>query len=129
MTNGQILMTINQRSKAIPYPAANHADSQNYGFQILKGKLDKIEGIQEAKDSKCIQEILGVLNATESPFFSAGCEKSFNKEANGCWAKGYIEFAFNYSKAVNDAIHYFPLFFHFSREAAEYLHRSGKFLM
>lgn len=121
MTNMQVMLTINQRSKAIPYSAASHADSQNSGFRVLKGRLDKIESIQEAKDNKSIQEILRILNATESPFFSVGCEKAFNKGQDGYWEKGYIEFAFNYIHAISDAAHYFPLFFHFSREAAEYL--------
>lgn len=121
MTNTQVMLTINQQSKAIPYPAASHADSQNFGFRVLKGKPDKIENVQEAKDSKCIQEILRILNTAESPFFSVGCEKSFNQGPDGFWAKGYIEFAFNYGKAISDATHYFSLFFHFSREASEYL--------
>lgn len=121
MTGLQIVLTINQRSKSIPYPAETHSGSQNFGFRVLKGRLDKIEGIQEAKDSSCIKQLLCTLNAEASPFFSVGCEKSFNRSPSGFWAKGYIEFAFNYSKLVSDAAQYFPLFFHFSRYASDYV--------
>ena len=121
MTSIPIMLTINQRSKSIPYPAASDAGSQNFGFRVLKGKLDKIGNIQEAKNSQCIQEILRTLNADDSPFFSVGCEKAFNEGPNGHWAKGYIEFAFNYSKLVTDATYYFPLFFHFNKHATDFL--------
>jgi hypothetical protein len=118
MISIQIMLTINQQSKIIPYPATNNVDSQNYGFRVLKGNLDKIQYIQEAKDSKCIQEILRTLNSTDSSFFSVGCEKSYNEDRDGFWVKGYIEYAFNYRKLIIDATHYFPLFFHFNKQVS-----------
>jgi len=121
MSNLQVVLTINEQPKEIPYPPASNAFSQNFGFRVLKGNLDKIESIQEAEDSECIRRFLRSLNSGESPFFSVGCEKSFNQDTNGYWAKGYIEFAFNYRKLVSDATHYFPLFFHFNRYIADYI--------
>jgi hypothetical protein len=121
VTANQILLTVNQRAKAIPYPPATNSGYQNFGFRVLKGKLDKIANVQEAKDIACLQEILGVLNDDASPFFSVGCEKSFNVRSTGHWAKGYIEFAYNYKEPVSDARHYFPLFFQFTKSTAEYV--------
>ena len=121
MTSMQIMLTINQQSKSIPYPAASHSDSQNYGFHVLKGKLDKCENVKEATETPSIISILKNLNSNESPFFSVGCERSYNQDNEGHWAKGYIEFAFNYEQLVTDAAQYFPLYFHFTKFIDEYL--------
>jgi hypothetical protein len=60
---------------------------------VLKGKLHKVASIQEAKDNSALQQVLKIINAAESAFFSVGCERSFNHGPQGFWAKGYIEFA------------------------------------
>jgi hypothetical protein len=83
--------------------------------------LNRIPSIQEAKDSPVIQDILTVLNDELSPFFSVGCEKSYNYGGSDHWAKGYIEFAYNDRKLIADAGHYFSLFFHFNSGAAQYV--------
>lgn len=121
LTAIQNMLTVNERSKSIPYPAATNADSQNYGFRVLKGKPDKVDRVKEASDLPALIGILKSLNSSASPFFSVGCEKSFNESTGGLWAKGYVEFAFNYAKLVSDAAQYFPLFFHFNKDAAAFL--------
>jgi len=125
MTQIQVMLTINQKSKSIPYPAASHPNSQNYGFHVLKGKLNKCEKVQEASDNASIINILKILNRNESPFFSVGCEKSYNHDREGYWVKGYVEFAFNYENLVSDAARYFPLFFHFSKYIHEFISRNN----
>jgi hypothetical protein len=112
---------VNQRSKAIPYPPESHPTSQNFGFRVLKGKPHKVKDIQEARDNPAIQRVLEVLNEDRSPFFSVGCEKSFNRRPTGYWAKGYIEFAANFKEFIVDARNYFPLFFHFNKGIASYV--------
>jgi hypothetical protein len=106
----QVFLTIETRSKAIPYPAASNADSQNFGFKPLKGKPDKIAKIQEAKGMPGIVKLLQALNAKDSPFFSVGCEKYIGDYHDGLfYVRGYVEFAFNYGPLLRD-IQYMSLF-------------------
>lgn len=121
MTEMKVILSINSIGKAVPYGPATHANSENYGFKPLKGKDREIEEIPEAKGYPAIISILKSLNDHESPFFSVGCEKSINDSQNGHWAKGYIEFSFNYQELVSDAVQYFPLFFHFQRYSEDFL--------
>lgn len=121
MTASQNMLTVNARSKSIPYPAATNVHSQNYGFRILKGKPGKVDRVKEASDLPALIGILKAINSPASPFFSVGCEKAFPEFNGGFCAKGYVEFAFNYSRLVSDATQYFPLFFHFNRYAADFL--------
>lgn len=120
MSSQKILLTINERSKHVPYPPSSSDGSENFGFRVLKGKADKIDSIAELKDNEALKKIVHTINEDASPFFSVGCEKSFNRSANSFWAKGYIEFAYNCARAVSDAAQYFPLFFHFNRFAQRF---------
>jgi len=98
----RIFLTVEDRCKNIPYPPESHQESQNFGFKLLKGKIDKAEKIQEAKGFPGIISALKAINAKGSPFFSIGCEKYIGPEqCGGYYARGYIEFAFNYAQMVS----------------------------
>ncbi len=100
--NSQVFLTVECRRKDIPYPAETHKHSQNYGFKSLKGKPEKAEKIQEAIGFPGIIHALKAINASDSPFFSIGCEKYIGPhEFGGYYARGYIEFSFNYSRMVS----------------------------
>jgi hypothetical protein len=114
-----IFLTVEDRTKDIPYPAESHQDSQNFGFKPLKGKPEKVAKIQEAKGFPGIIAALESINEYESPFFSIGCEKYIGPEQfGGFYARGYIEFAFNYTKMVSfaQAADLFRLFSEFSSQ-------------
>ena len=65
-----------------------------------------------------MQEALARIADPKTAFFTMGCEKSFNPvTGGGFWAKGYIEFSYNYAQAISDAQNYFPLFFHFDTDS------------
>ena len=121
MTSLKSPLSVDHRGKGVPYAAIDHGDSKNHGFKCLKGTPHLVQGIEEARDVPSMQRLLTALNEENSPFFSVGCEKSFNSAAEGHWVKGYVEFAFNYEVLVRDATNYFPLYFHFTRHAAEFL--------
>lgn len=111
-----IFLTIEHRSKSVPYPPEEHPDSVNMGFQDLKGAGEEaIRSIPEARDSAALREALISLNGLETDFFTVGCEKSLNRRHNKFWKKGYLEFSYNYAEAVSDATFYFALFFHFQK--------------
>lgn len=121
----QVVLTINERYKDIPYKSQTHEDgSQNFGFTVLKGKPEKASQIQEAKDNGHLRNIVEKLNVIDTPFFSVGCEKSFNKSEGEYWAKGYIEFSYNYEKLLKEATYYFQLFFHFNNYIKDYVARA-----
>ncbi|MDI1301005.1 MAG: hypothetical protein PSX71_03790 [bacterium] len=120
MSNMKVLLAIENRGKAVPYESEKHKDSENYGFKALKGRMAEAEEVPEAKGFAEIISILKSINEEASPFFSVGCEKSFNKSKDGYWAKGYIEFSFNYKELIIDAVQYFPLFFHFHRYVEDF---------
>jgi hypothetical protein len=106
-----------KRPKAIPYGGSKHSDgSENHGFKPLKGKPEECALIPEVQDNTALKKALISLNATETPFFTVGCEKSCNEHSGGAgyWMKGYIELAFNYKELVQDAQHYFKLFLDFN---------------
>ncbi len=95
---------MDERTKRIPYPPETHPDSQNYGFRSLKGKPDRAAKIKEANGFPGMIAALRSLNSDGSPFFSIGCEKYIGpQEFGGFYARGYIEFAYNYSQLVNFA--------------------------
>jgi hypothetical protein len=114
--SSRVFMTVENRKKDIPYPAETRRDGQNFGFKSLKGKSGKTEGIQEAKGFPGIISVLLAINDVGSPFFSIGCEKYIGPEKfGGFYARGYIEFAFNYRKMVSfqqaaDLFHDFSVF-------------------
>ncbi len=115
--------TSGRGGKPIPYPPEDHAESTNYGFKILKGNPSLIDDVPEVSDNSSLRNALVRLNAPATPFFTIGCEKSFNrgKTADGLacfWARGYLEFAFNSKEGVSGAENYFILFFQFNQRVA-----------
>jgi hypothetical protein len=111
-----LLLTIKNRPKAIPYPSGEHDDgSKNHGFKPLKAVPEDVETIPEAQDNDSLKLALKRLNARRTPFFTVGCEKAYNKSQNGCWARGYLEFSFNYVEIAADPDYYFRIFFGFNQ--------------
>jgi hypothetical protein len=122
MSNLKVLLTYSQRAKTVPYAAAHHADgTHNYGFTVLKGHLEQVADVEEARGVPCYGSLLEALNCARSPFFSIGCEKTFSSNKRGFWASGFIEFAFNYAELLGDASNYFSLFFHFNNDASAFI--------
>jgi len=112
----ELILTIKNRIKAIPYIPERRGDGTvNYGFRVLKGRLDQVSAIPEVHDSEALQYALEKINAEATAFFTVGCEKDLNAAPEGFWARGYIEFAFNASIAASDADRYFRLFFEFNQ--------------
>lgn len=111
----QVFLTIDSRSKSIPYPAASNADSQNFGFKPLKGKPDKVDRIRELSEIPGVADLLKAINARETAFFSVGCEKHIGPNADGTYyVKGFVEFAFNHPDFLRD-VQYMALFATFNR--------------
>lgn len=113
----QLMLSIRNRGKGVPYggrgvPREN--GSANYGFKALKGKPEEAALIHEVQDDEHFRNALVAINDQNTPFFTVGCEKSFNKDDEGFWARGYLELAFNYCELVEDAKWYFKLFFDFN---------------
>lgn len=115
--NHNVLTVRNNHWKGIPYPASLHGANSNHGFKALKGRPEsEIRDVPEARKLPELQDALVRLNAVDSPYFTVGCEKSFNEEANGkYWARGYLEFAANYYEMASEAQNYFAAFFHFDK--------------
>jgi hypothetical protein len=112
-----LLLTIRNRGKGIPYGGSGvprEDGSANYGFKALKGKPEEAARIAEAQDNEHLKNALVAINDRDTPFFTVGCEKAFNKDDGSHWAKGYLELAFNYCDMVGDAQSYFKLFFEFN---------------
>jgi hypothetical protein len=112
----QMLFTIKEGSKGIPYAGTGVRDdgTENHGFFILKGKPAEASAIAEVQDNPPMKNALVAINDSSTAFFTAGCEKSFNHDSEGYWAKGYIEVSYNYVELASDAQHYFKLFFDFN---------------
>ncbi len=117
MEPNQVTLSIVPGFKNIPYtPAVRTEGSVCHGFKPLKGRpAEEAEAIEEAQDVDCLRRALVDINKADTSFFTVGCEKSWNSEEDGFWAKGYIEFAFNCSDLAADAGAYFVAFFHFNR--------------
>lgn len=113
-----MMLTIRNRGKGVPYGGRGELredGSANYGFKPLKGKPEEAARIPEVQDEEHFRDALVAINDLSTAFFTVGCEKSFNhEEGAGNWARGYIEFAFNYCDLVEDAQWYFKLFFDFN---------------
>jgi hypothetical protein len=113
--NFKLPLIIEQRSKAIPYPAELDDGRTNHGFKDVKGNPEAIDAIAEIQDCRSLRDALQALNAPETQFFTVGCEKALNEHDGKFWKRGYLEFSFNYAELVRDAVSYFMLFFHFNQ--------------
>lgn len=114
----EIRLTISNGGKGIPYGGSGiprEDGSANYGFKALKGKPEEAAKIHEVQDEPHFRDALVAINDPSTPFFTVGCEKSFNQDEEGHWARGFIEVAFNYCELVDDAQWYFKLFFDFNQ--------------
>ncbi|MEM1252737.1 MAG: hypothetical protein AAGI69_09905 [Cyanobacteria bacterium P01_H01_bin.21] len=98
--------------KSIPYPENGES---NHGFKNLKLSPDLIDSIPELSLDTGLKSLVKSLNAQESSFFSVGCFSRMRQTLHGIRHHGYVEFAWNCTTCVQDAIHYFSLFFHFDK--------------
>ncbi|MEM9482758.1 MAG: hypothetical protein AAGA83_03610 [Cyanobacteria bacterium P01_F01_bin.116] len=98
--------------KSIPYPESGET---NHGFKNLKNSPDLIDSIPELSTDDGLKSLVKSLNTQESSFFSIGCFSEIRKTLHGLRRQGYVEFAWNCTNCVQDAIHYFSLFFHFEQ--------------
>ena len=115
-----IILTVKNRAKALPYIAENRTDGTvNHGFRLLKGRKEDVMLIPEACDSNALQYALTIINDSSTAFITVGCEKDLNNSPQGFWQRGYIEFAFNNPAAVGNAGHYFNIFHEFNKEIWE----------
>lgn len=112
-----VWLSISARGKGIPYPgtAQYEEGSTHFGFRPLKGRPDEAAAIHEVQDEPTLRDTIVALNDQATGVFTVGCEKSFNHDEEGHWAKGYIEFAINDKALVSDAQNYFKIFFVFNQ--------------
>lgn len=112
----QIFLTIKEGGKGIPYAGSGVREdgSENHGFIVVKGRPAEAAAIPEAQDNEPMKNALIAINDSSTALFTAGCEKSFNHDSEGHWARGYIEVSYNYLELLSDAQHYFKLFFDFN---------------
>ena len=103
---------MSHHGKSIPYPRDGET---NYGFKNLKCSPDLIDSIPELIADEELKSLVKSLNTQESSFFSVGCFSKMRETLHGFRHRGYIEFAWNCPNCVQDAIHYFSLFFHFDQ--------------
>lgn len=112
-----IILSIKSSKKTIPYAGAG----TDHGFKPLKGRPDEAATIPEVHDSDALKNALVKINNNATPFFTVGCALSINSEPGGFWAKGYLEFSFNYIEIAKDSPNYFLLFEQFNK----YIRASG----
>ncbi|MEO0868761.1 MAG: hypothetical protein AAFY17_10000 [Cyanobacteria bacterium J06642_11] len=105
-------LQVSPYGKAIPYPKDGQA---NHGFKNLKHHPDLIHSIPELSTDSNLKSLIVSLNAQDSSFFSIGCFSTMRKTLHGLRHQGYVEFAWNCKTCVQDAIHYFSLYFHFDQ--------------
>ncbi|MEM9806607.1 MAG: hypothetical protein AAF959_15140 [Cyanobacteria bacterium P01_D01_bin.56] len=98
--------------KSIPYPKNGQA---NHGFKNLKCYPDLIDSVPELSTDNSLKSLVVSLNAQSSSFFSIGCFSNVRSTLHGLRHQGYIEFAWDCKTCVQDAIHYFSLYFHFDQ--------------
>ncbi|HEV7894035.1 MAG TPA: hypothetical protein VGP08_25695 [Pyrinomonadaceae bacterium] len=121
--NFELLLLINDHFKTVPYQAVDRGNGHpNHGFKVIKGTLEEAAKIAEVQDEEHLKNALIKINDHSTALFTIGCEKAFNQDGTEFWARGFLEFAFNYPQLVDDAQNYFKLFFNFN----EYL-RDRKF--
>lgn len=106
-----LYLTLRQAGKTLPYPAAERDDSQNHGFLSLKGHPERLIQIPEAQAYPGLAQALERLNASDTAFYTAGCDYSLNTEDDGrCWAKGYLDCVFVDPRRAGNCHAYFDLF-------------------
>lgn len=119
----QCFLTIRNRYKGIPYGGGTRDGSSiNHGFKPLKAAENPATSVPEAHDDPPLTQAINAVNAPQTSFFTVGCEKSLNPQADGkYWKRGYLEIAFNDTALCNDSRNYFALF----QEFSAHLHKTG----
>jgi hypothetical protein len=110
-----IVLAINKHAKSVPYGGVVREDGTNHGFKNVKGNPKAAAEIAEVLDNENLKSALVAINASETPLFTIGCEKAFNLDEKGHWARGFIELSFNYPELVAEAQWYFKLFYEFNQ--------------
>src|SRR5260370_5246090 len=114
------LLSVVEGGKGVPYGGGPRSEgTTNHGFRPLKGKLEEILFVPEAKEDEALAGILTKINGRDTGLFSIGCVSGEVDEPDGRRVSGYVEFALNDKRLVADAINYFQIFFFFSQRLAE----------
>lgn len=111
-------LAISNSGKGIPYGGIGEAradGSENHGFRLLKGSLERLSEIPELREDDALRDLVAAINAPETGLLSVGCGSYPVVADGGHRVTGYIEFAFNSVEGITDAGNYFPMFFHFDR--------------
>ena len=109
-----ISLSIENKVKNVPYKKETRNGSINNGFINLRDNPNNIKKITEVLDNPPLKNTIIKLNSNKSKFFTIGCEKRLNHNANQFCYKGYIELAFNDTELVEDIYNYFNLFYLFN---------------
>jgi len=108
-------LTLSPEAKPIPYAGdriATDSNKINYGFRNLKIKPSLIDTIPELVADNSLKALVEAINGKDTCFFTVGCF-SQQVEVSGCYRQqGYLEFSWNCTGCVQDAINYFALYFH-----------------
>jgi len=124
-------LTLSSHAKVIPYAADRQITHQmdrcrteakgsaNYGFRNLKIKPSLIATIPELATDKSLETLVREINKKETCFFTVGCDSEQISSPEGYQRKGYLEFAWNCTGCIQDAINYFALYFHFEKSLRE----------
>ncbi len=107
-------LSVKLQTVTIPYPAVDRAESPHQGFVQLKGDADAAATLPAVQDSAALRQALEKINATTTPFFTVACKLVLNSDANGFWARGYLEFCLNSIELAKDSPNYFLLFEQFN---------------
>ncbi len=111
-------LSINFQGKGIPYPGTpipREDGGQNFGFMNLRSNEFSIDDIPELAADPALRSLILMLNRPDSGFFSIGCASGEVAAEQGFRRSGYFEFAINSDELIQDAQHYFPVFFQFSQ--------------
>ncbi|MEM8637896.1 MAG: hypothetical protein AAGG51_03625 [Cyanobacteria bacterium P01_G01_bin.54] len=111
-------LSISSFAKTVPYseaPSLQGGEGNNYGFKNLITSPDLLTSIPELQSDLALKALIRFLNCKESSFFTTGCFSQMIYERQGYHYRGYVELAWNCQNCIQDAIHYFSLFFHFEQ--------------
>jgi hypothetical protein len=113
------VLCINWDGKGIPYGAEREPrpdGEQNHGFIKLKGRPEALAEVPELVRDKALHDLVATINDPATGLFSIGCvSEAVVDDTHGHRVTGYVEFAFDSQAMVEDAIHYFEVFFHFDQ--------------
>jgi hypothetical protein len=116
----QSFLSIRHDGKGIPYDGLGEPrpdGGANFGFKNLKREPGLIETVPELQKDADLKSVVAIINHHAS-LFSVGCDSGAISDQQGFRRKGYVEFAINSKRYVQDATNYFQMFFHFDRSMA-----------